>query len=318
MKRISVIGANSFIGKHLLQALSNEDVQVKALGRKYSPHNEAMAVAGKVEFFQGDLLEPESLHTFIVPDDVVVNLVYLSQATREENLVAIKNLADACVAKKAKRLIHISTAVVSGATPETEIHEDSPCVPVSEYQINKYAIEQLLLSYQPQFEVIILRPSAVFGPQGKNLLKLAHDLQHGSPIINYLKSCMMGCRTMNLVYVNNVVASILFLAAIADLENKHIFLISDHDHKNNYRDIEAYLLSRFYPQYYWLPVIELPRVFFRSLSVLLRKNQTNPKQIYLNRNLSALGFEKPITFQDGLNYFADWYLRDNKNEGFKC
>ena len=47
-------------------------------------------------------------------------------------------------------------------------------------QIDKAVLERM----SSKCEVVILRPTAIFGPGGKNLLKLAEDLQTG--VENYL------------------------------------------------------------------------------------------------------------------------------------
>ena len=312
MQKIAIIGANGFIGRHLLSALTKE--RVKVLSRK--PVEIVATAMTNVEFHHGDLLQPASLQAFIEDNDIVVNLAYLSQGTQEENLQAIKNLAEICVVKKVKRILHCSTVVVSGSASENVLNEDSPCFPVTDYQITKYAIEQLLLSYCAHFEVIILRPGAVFGPGGQNLLKLARDLQHGSRLKNYMKSCLFGLRAMNLVAVDNVVAVIRFFINASEINDKNVFFITDDEDKdNNYRAVESYLLSKFYGRQYLLPVIKIPEICFRVLSILFNKRNINPKQIYLTKNLPN-EFKKVVKFSDALKNFTDWYVGNN-NESFE-
>lgn len=318
MPNISIIGASSFIGGHLLKHLSRQSVRIKILLRNTQP-NFDQASEAQLQFFKGDLQQADSLARLIEPDDTVINLAYLALGTKAENLEAMENLARVCADKKIKRLIHCSTAVVAGSTLADQIQETTPCLPCTNYQVTKFAIEQLLLSYQSQYEVVILRPTAVFGPEGKNLLKLAQDLLYGPRLKNYLKSCVLGKRRMNLVYVGNVVAAIIFLLEKENLGNERVFLISeDENNQNNYTDIEFFLRTKFHQPHYF-PRIRIPGFFFQLICYLLGKNKINPRQIFLMKNLSKIGFKNLYTFEDGLTLFVKWYLSTQRsNENFKC
>ena len=75
--------------------------------------------------------------------------------------------------KHIKRLIHCSTAVVAGRVNDNIVTEQTECNPRTEYEKTKYQIEQILTQKaRNHFPLTILRPTAVFGENGKNLLKL--------------------------------------------------------------------------------------------------------------------------------------------------
>ena len=113
-----------------------------------------------------------------------------------KNITAILNLLEACRFAKIKRLIHCSTAAVSGRVSGNFITESTPCLPMTDYGIIKLKIEKVILeAAKDNFDVSIIRPTAVFGLGGKNLKKLAEDLRTKSWIINYLKSCLFGKKT---------------------------------------------------------------------------------------------------------------------------
>ena len=308
MSVIAITGATGFIGEHLLDRLQNiDDVEIRILMHK---NNSISKINGNnVKIIYGDLLDSKTLRKFVVPDCIVVNLAYLNGLSKQDNSTAIQNLAEACVKVKIKRMIHCSTAVVAGKAPETNIDENTICQPYDTYASIKLAVERVLLEkYRDQFETVILRPTAVFGPGGKNLLKLANDLIYGNRFINYFKSCLFNYRRMNLVCIDNVVSAIeFFINAEKKIEEK-IFIISDDDaFSNNYYSIEKYLLQNFGYNNYLLPIIPLPLIFLNIILRLTRRPFFNINQKYECNKILRFGYKKSISFDDGLFNFADWY-----------
>jgi nucleoside-diphosphate-sugar epimerase len=62
----------------------------------------------------GDLLDIKTLRIFVEAGCIVVNLAYLNGCSEEKNLAAVYNLMEIAAQAKIRRLIHCSTAVVSG------------------------------------------------------------------------------------------------------------------------------------------------------------------------------------------------------------
>lgn len=309
MHLIAITGANSFIGTHLLDLLSNrDDLQIKILIHKKS--GSLIPNRRNISTFRGDLLKPETLNGFIDPGCTVVNLAYLSGQTRQENLKAMANLAEACSRAKIRRLIHCSTAVVAGRVFANIVTENTICNPINEYEITKLEVEKLLLEKsRDKFETIILRPTAVFGPGGKNLLKLANDLRKGNRLINYLRSCLFNTRKMNLVHVSNVISAIDFLIRITNKIDNEVFIISDDEYSgNNYRYIENYLIKNLGYRNYLIPTIPIPAFVLKTLLKLSRKSNINPSLVYDCHKLHNIGFKKNTSLEDGLADFVYWYV----------
>jgi len=185
------------------------------------------------------------LNRLITPDSTVINLSYLTD--NSSNLKAIENIIDACLGKRAARLIHCSTAVVAGCVKDNVIDEDTACIPVTPYEKSKLEIENILIKrLNGKSELIILRPTAVFGRHGKNLIKVADDLLSMPSLISSLKTTLFYKRQLNLVCVENVVSAILFLMQINDRMDGEHFIVSDDDEiENNYYDIINLLANCF-------------------------------------------------------------------------
>jgi len=299
MHNIVIVGGAGFIGDHLLRKLSEKkNTEIRVL-----IHRSKSASYSNVTFFEGDLLNLNSLDGLFSKGCTVINLAFLL----ENNDVAVRNLASACASSQVRRLIHCSTAVVAGRTDAEWISENTSCRPYTEYERTKLRIEEALLdSASGKFELVILRPTAVFGTDGKNLLKLVNGLSKGSIWINYFKSCLFGRRSMNLVCVENVVAALVFLLDL-DFVHNEIFIVADDDSSiNNYRDIEDRLLG-FLGKSYLFPRVPVPSPILRMLLFVTGKSSVNTSVKYSDKKLAALGFRKPQSLEEGIDTFALWF-----------
>jgi nucleoside-diphosphate-sugar epimerase len=310
MHVIAITGASSFIGTHLVKHLAHcNDFQLRLLVNRNL--NLSVPESTNVSIMQGNLLNHETLNGFLDTGCTVINLAYLNGHSPEENLEATENLVKACIRAKIKRLIHCSTATVSGRVSTDRVIENTPDNPLNEYEVTKSRIEKLLIEKSDGlFETIILRPTAVFGKGGKNLVKLADSLMCGNQFVNYLKSCLYQFRRMNLVYIDNVVSAIEFFIRTDRNTHGEAFIISDdEDPSNNYRDIETYLMKRIGCKAYPVAPVSLPFPILRSLLRLAGKSNDNPDLVYDCEKILSSGFKKPLSFKEGLSRFSDWYIK---------
>jgi len=310
MRLVCITGASSFIGQHFVDQLStDEDIQIRVLVHNRIP--EGLRDNKRITFVRGDLLDSSSLKKLMTPGCVAVNLAYLRHLGKQQNILAAQTIFQACEDARVKRLIHCSTAAVSGRANTQFVDELTPCRPLSEYEVTKLEIEQLFLSKSQssaQFDVVILRPTAVFGLGGENLIKLADSLMNGSTLLNYIKSCVHNKRRMNTIYVDNVTACLSFLS-LTDLNiDRQIFIISDDENSNNnYRFIETVLLRSLGRPDYFIPRLPVPSVLVSMVLRILGRSNDNPFRTYSCKKLLNLGFEKPVSFELGLTRFAEWY-----------
>lgn len=309
-KTVAIVGASGYIGKRIVEELRRlGGYKIKLLVRSLDQNLMAASLDAGVEVFKGDLGEPESLRDFLEHNCTVINLVYLWGAGEVENLRVTANLIEACKVAKIKRLIHCSTAAVVGRVTDDLITEDTPCHPVTEYGVTKLKVEQAITGAgHGCFDVAILRPTSVFGPEGDPLKKLAGDIVAGSRLGNYLKSCLFGERRMNLVSVANVVGAIVFLMSREENLGGGIFLVSDDDSPiNNFADVEKFLMSEFQVDRYVMPRMPLPLGLLAFLLGMMGRNNINPRCNFAPGKLRNLGFKRIKTFDAALAEYAAWY-----------
>jgi nucleoside-diphosphate-sugar epimerase len=315
VKTIAITGASGYVGRKLISTLLRDgSFRVKVLSRTGVVDGVA---PGSVELVKGDLLSLASLQGFLEPGCIVVNLVYLWDAGEDANMAAMHNLVAECKTASIGRLVHVSTAAVAGRVDANLVDEATACVPTSEYGITKLKVEALLRDEsRGGFDLVMLRPTAVFGVGAEPLSKLAKDILGGRWFRNYLKSSLFGRRRMNLVHIDNVVAAIVFVANQAKAFSGEVFIVSDDDAvANNFRDAESALMRGFGLPDYPLPRLPLPLGVLRMLLLLLGRNNINPRCNYSGKKLEGLGFHRPMSFEAGLaDYIASYPVASREQE----
>ena len=304
MQKVIITGASGFIGRRLINRLSGDaGIVSDAVCHKKTG---GMPDKGHLNILQRDLSCPDSWEDLIEPDCVVVNLVYLWNLPVSENILAARRLIGACRRKGAKKLIHCSSATVVGSVKDSIVTEETPCQASTEYEKTKWQIEQTVLKHNRGLpEVIVLRPTAVFGSGGQNLVKLVNDLKCRSEGYNYLKSCLYQRRSMNLVSVETVADSIKYFIKAPQAYDHEVFIVSDDEYpENNFIDVERQLKNALGIPDYRLKRIDLPLMILATLLRLTRKTNINPLRRYSCKKLLCCGFHKKTIFIENLKAYA--------------
>jgi len=310
MNMIAVIGGSGYIGRYLIEELAKTNIyDIKVLTRLLPEKSNAVAWPENVEVIKGDLQDTESLHGFLEPGCTVVNLAYLWHAGESGNLAAMRNLLNACKEVQVRRLIHCSTSIVVGSVSASLVTENTECKPMTEYETTKLKVEHNILdAARRSFDSVVLRPTSVFGPDAPPLRKLTDDLVGGNRYINYLKSCFLGRRRMNLIPIENVIAAILFMIGYQDDINGEIFIVSNDDEVgNNFANIECTLINKLKCKGHIIAPIPLPHFMLTLALKLFGKKAIRSSYDFSPSKLKQFGFINPITFEEGLIEYTDWY-----------
>jgi nucleoside-diphosphate-sugar epimerase len=307
---VFIVGATSFVGKHLVKELKkSSNYSIKVIARSLEGLSNIPGFEAGVDFIEGDLLEPKSLNGLFEPSSIVINLMYSRAANEKVNLLLITNLINVCKSSKISRLIHLSSADVVGRDNSDVIYEETPCKPNTDYAVGKLKIEKKVLAVNNnEFDTVVLRPTAIIGAGGKNLIKLANDITSESRFKNYLKSCLFGNRRMNLVAIENVVSAAIYLMRYSKSFNGSVFNISDDDSPlNNYVDIESILARKFRVTECFLPRMKTPVFVLSFFLWCLGRDNVNPNRTYSTKKITELGFKKTVDFETAVSKFTEWY-----------
>jgi dihydroflavonol-4-reductase len=177
--RVLVTGATGFTGGHLARSLAAAGREVRALVRNAAAARD-LAQSG-VALAEGDLRDPEALARAVAGVDVVYHIaaVYrqagLSKATyRAVNATAVRQIIEAAASAGARRVVHCSTVGVHGDIERPPADEGAPLRPGDVYQTTKLEGERLAREAGDRLgiEITIARPSGIYGPGDRRLLKL--------------------------------------------------------------------------------------------------------------------------------------------------
>lgn len=310
MPQVSLIGGSGFIGRHLIAAFA-QDRAVSMCAVTRAAQADALPAAPNLTWRQGDLADTDTLRAVLVGDGVLIHLAHPRQWTPEQHVRMAERLADAAARARVRRVVLCSTADVVGRSPAARIDESTPCAPYRAYHHAKLGIEDAFARRAAgAFELVVLRPTAVFGPGGRNLVALATHLRTRTDLLNYLHSSLAGRRTMNLVAVENVVAAIQHLTGAPAAVANGVYLVSDDDDPlNNFRDVERALMTGLGRCDYPVPPLPAPASALRLAARLTGRGFANPRRRFDNGRLAATGCTKRVTLRQALPRFAEWFQR---------
>jgi dihydroflavonol-4-reductase len=176
---VLVTGATGFTGGHLARHLASRGDAVRALVRDRA--RAASLTRSGVEVVVGDLAAPQTLQAAVAGVDVVYNIAALYRQAalpaatyRRVNAEAVGWLVEAAARAGARRVVHCSTVGVHGDIAHPPANEDAPLRPGDTYQVTKLEGERLAAEAAAASgtELVIVRPSGIYGPGDRRLLKL--------------------------------------------------------------------------------------------------------------------------------------------------
>lgn len=154
-ERVLVLGANGFVGSHVVDSLVDRGYDVRAFGR-FSDNWTRFEKSDQIEIVNGDFQNRAAVRDALEGTDYVFHLISTTNPATAEadplvdietNVSASVALFQDCVATGSiKRVIYASSGgtVYGERRGELPIHEDEPLLPVSPYGIGKVAIENYL------------------------------------------------------------------------------------------------------------------------------------------------------------------------------
>ena len=322
--RVLVTGGTGFIGSHLVESLLQRGIQVRCLLRKSS---ELRWLAGlPVEKIQGDCGNKDSLDEAVKGVEVVFHLAGVTKALHEKtyfeiNAIGTDNLIHACLKTNPhlKKFIYLSSQAAAGPCRNGDKkREEDRCEPVSLYGQSKRLGEELALDHAREIPLVILRPSAVYGPREKDIYTFFKLLSRK------IKPCLSGDdQRISLCYVHDVIQATL-LAVEAPHPSGEIFFLSD---GRDYRlgeigDIFAHAIGIKahcirVPEWMIFQAASLSEYFSRlsgkpplfskgKVEEILQKHWAC--DIGKARNL--LGFEPGFSLEEGARLTVEWYKKE--------
>ncbi len=182
MSKILVTGADGFIGSHLTEQLVKKGEQVRAFVyyNSFSSYGWLdsldKSILNEIEFFSGDIRDPNGVRTAMTEIDTVYHLAALiaipfsyhsPDSYVDTNIKGTLNVLQAARDLGCRRVLSTSTSEVYGTAQYVPIDERHPFQGQSPYSATKIGADRLCESFYRSFEtpVTIVRPFNTYGPR---------------------------------------------------------------------------------------------------------------------------------------------------------
>lgn len=188
--RVLITGATGFVGSHVTDAMLEAGYRVRCLVRASS--SRVWLTNKPVEIIEGDLcggiLRPAV--------EGVDTIIHCAGATRGRRATLYRvnrdgtcALLEACShSGRSIRFVHCSSLAAAGpAAAGRPVDTDDPPQPTSDYGRSKLAAEKEVLDSRHRLEVVVLRPSAVYGPRDRDVLPVVRMVQRGLVLVPGLR-----------------------------------------------------------------------------------------------------------------------------------
>jgi len=227
MARYLVTGGAGFIGSHLAEVLVKSGNRVRILDNfATGARANLAALAGGVEFLEGDLRDPATLEQAVRGVEVVFHQAALPSVARSledpvtthaVNATGTLLLLQAARRAGVRRVVYASSSSVYGDSPTLPKREEMPTQPKSPYAVSKLAGEQYCQVFADALglETVSLRYFNIFGPRQDP------DSPYAAVIARFLAAIRRGERPViygdgqqsrDFTYVENVVRANLLAA----------------------------------------------------------------------------------------------------------
>jgi nucleoside-diphosphate-sugar epimerase len=324
LRKILVTGPNGFIGSHICETLVGSGLQVRAMVRHTSDLSNLKEV--DVELVYGDLNDYDSLKKAIDGVSAIVNNGGLTKTLDpsmffEVNARGTGNILKAAyeINPRLEKFVQVSSTAACGPSDSmTPINEKDSPRPITEYGRSKLEGERAVLDFKDKFPVVILRPSAVYGPRDGEMLSFFKMIKYGLKPTFGTGECYI-----NFTFVRDFARAVVKTLE-TDVDSGEVFFITE---KKRYSYSEAGdIISEIMGKR--ALDIHIPRSIVdiagwiseniaqrRNKAVIFTRDKANEisQKYWLvdsGKSESQLGFAAPTSFREGALETVKWY-REN-------
>lgn len=224
-----VTGANGFIGYELTKELISRNFEVNVLVRRTFP---TMNTDG-ITVFTGDLWNMRIIDEAMIGCDYVFHLAAYANIWSKDktlayrtNVEGTKNILDAALKNKVKKVVFTSSAATLPASVTNELVDETTPLPenyLTEYETTKRQAELLCTDFVKKgLDVVIVQPPRVYGPGFLNKSNSVTIM-----IKNYIRGIWRiipgnGQSIGNYVYISDVVQGHVLAAQLGKAGEKYI------------------------------------------------------------------------------------------------
>lgn len=317
--KILVTGADGFIGSHLTEALVEAGFDVRAFVCYNSFNSNGWLdtisndIKNKIEFFPGDIRDPNGVREAMKGIDIVFHLAALiaipfsyhsPDSYIDTNVKGTLNIIQAARDYNVKRVLVTSTSEVYGTAKFVPITESHPKQPQSPYSASKIGADAIADSFYRSFglPITIVRPFNTFGPRQSARAVIPTII---SQLLNGTKDIKLGdtTPTRDLLFVKDTVNGFLKIAECDELIGHEVNIATKSE--ISIGDLAQQLINSINPNAKIITDSERLRPEKSEVFRLFGSNE---------KIKSFTDWNQKYTLEDGLRETIDWF---SKKENLK-
>ena len=298
--KILVTGGAGFIGRHLVQALVDDEQVIIFDNLSNSSEELLRSVSGEFSFVKGDITNYDQISSVVSGVDLVIHLAAMisvsdsiihPEKTERINVGGTENLLRACVENNVKNFIAASSAAVYSdlQTPEISLDEKSKTNSISPYGKSKLEMENLIkqFSIDNDLNSIILRLFNSYG-EGQSseyagvISKFAENIRNHEPLVIFGD----GLQTRDFVSVVDIIDSIKLAVVKISGKRGAIYNIASG------KSITIHNLAKL--------MLSTSGTNLETRNVEPKKGDIRYSKVSIELAKSQLGYEPKIILEDGI------------------
>jgi nucleoside-diphosphate-sugar epimerase len=175
-----ITGGSGFFGSHLINGLLKHNYLVRVLDKQRFDDPETLK---RIEFINADICDKAQTNKALEGIDYLFHnaaLLPISRSTkkifREVNVFGTKNVLDAALRNKTKKVVFISSSAVYGIPEECPVTENTKFGPICNYGRSKLEAEEACNEFKKMgLDIVILRPRTVIGKGRLGIFQLLYS-----------------------------------------------------------------------------------------------------------------------------------------------
>lgn len=321
-RKVLITGADGFIGSHLTEALVNNGYHVRAFVCYNSFNSNGWLdtlpseIKNKIEFFPGDIRDPNGVREAMKGIDIVFHLAALiaipfsyhsPDSYIDTNVKGTLNIIQAARDNKVQRVLVTSTSEVYGTAQYVPITELHPKQPQSPYSASKIGADAIAESFYRSFElpITIVRPFNTFGPRQSARAVIPTII---SQLLNGAEEIKLGdiTPTRDLLFVKDTVNGFIKIAECDKLIGHEVNIATQSE--ISIGDLAQQLINSINPS---AKII--------TDTVRLRPEKSEVFRLYgSNEKLKSFtDWNQKYTLEAGLKETIDWFSKKENLQQYK-